>query len=216
MLIAKKNLGDNAIGMAAFTRFGWASHCVWPGIMLEGFSMMDKTTPLDSGEKKNLRKSVVYAALIAVVVALVVVVFVFLPIINTVGIARQPRTIQYQSTEWFVYESAANHSSWRPGQFDFSWNFVYIVLISAFFVFGATWGMSRFVWWPLNPYGLSMIVSSPTNVQTPALWAWALKSLAMRYGGIKLVHKLNPLMLGAVVGAALMQLFGVVVALIIV
>lgn len=211
-LIGKRNLGDNAIGMAAFTRFGWASHCVWPGVILEGFAMMDRTAQEDSSEKRRLRRSVVYSVLVAIIVGLAVVVFIFLPMINTVGLMHQPRTIQYQSTEWYVYEAAANHSGWRPGEFDFSWSFVYISLVSAFFVFGATWGMSRFTWWPLNPYGLGMIVSSPTNVQTPALWAWAIKSLAMRYGGIQFVHKLNPLMFGAVVGAALMQLFGIVAA----
>ena len=121
---------------------------------------------------------------------------------------RQTRHTQYVASEWLVSEIVNNHSvAWN-----FQIEYVYLMLVTGIMIFIATWGLSKFVWWPLHPFGLAISLSDTRNVWTPVLWTWALKSLVQRYGGMPLYHKISPFMLGTLVGTSLMQLFALILA----
>jgi hypothetical protein len=59
----------------------------------------------------------------------------------------------------------------------------------------------RFLWWPLHPVGYMV-----ANVWGSQWWwgplfvAWFLKSLVIRYGGLRLYQKTVPLAIGVIVG----------------
>ncbi|MDE2125614.1 MAG: hypothetical protein KGJ62_03410 [Armatimonadetes bacterium] len=67
---------------------------------------------------------------------------------------------------------------------------------------------SRFYWFPLNPIGYAL---SGTWVMMcfwfPALLAWLLKSLALRYGGMRFYRASRPLFLGMILGEVSAALF---------
>jgi len=59
----------------------------------------------------------------------------------------------------------------------------------------------RFLWWPFHPLGYLLSNSIPQAMGTfPFLIAWVLKSLVVRYGGLRLYRKTIPLAIGLIVG----------------
>jgi hypothetical protein len=87
------------------------------------------------------------------------------------------------------------------------------------FVLLLVWLQSRFVWWPLGPYGF--LIAS-TYLMNHMMWAstfigWAAATAVLRYGGPRLFRQLRPAFLGLVLGyyitklpiTALSAIFGV-------
>jgi len=74
--------------------------------------------------------------------------------------------------------------------------------LGAAFVLAVVWLQSRFVWWPISPYGF--LIAS-TYMMNHMMWAstfigWAAATLVLRYGGPRLFRQLRPLFLGLVLG----------------
>lgn len=60
---------------------------------------------------------------------------------------------------------------------------------------------STFYWWPLHPLGYALCASwTMTVFWFSCLVAWVVKTLVIRYGGMKLYLKLRPFFLGMVLG----------------
>lgn len=60
---------------------------------------------------------------------------------------------------------------------------------------------SRFWWWPFHPLGYAMGAAWPTMVYWGAFFiGWLLKSLLLRYGGIKAFRMFRPFFLGLIFG----------------
>ncbi len=60
---------------------------------------------------------------------------------------------------------------------------------------------TAFFWWPLHPLGYAIAGSwSTVEFWFPCLIAWVLKSVTVRYGGIRLYQRLRPAFLGLVLG----------------
>ena len=61
---------------------------------------------------------------------------------------------------------------------------------------------TRFLWWPFHPSGyvLAHAGLAMTWVWFPMLMGWALKSVILRYGGMKLYRAWIPFFLGLVLG----------------
>jgi hypothetical protein len=61
----------------------------------------------------------------------------------------------------------------------------------------------RFVWWPLHPLAYPIAMSNTIASITPALFiTWAVKSLLLKYGGLRAHRTALPLFLGFLVGEA--------------
>jgi len=74
--------------------------------------------------------------------------------------------------------------------------------IGASFVLLLVWLQSRFIWWPISPYGF--LIAS-TYMMNHMLWAstfigWAAATIVLRYGGPRLFRQLRPAFLGLVLG----------------
>ena len=64
------------------------------------------------------------------------------------------------------------------------------------------WLQSRFVGWPLSPYGFLIASTYMTNRM---MWAstfigWLAATVVLRYGGLRLFRQLRPIALGLVLG----------------
>jgi hypothetical protein len=75
-------------------------------------------------------------------------------------------------------------------------------------VLGLVWLQSRFVGWPLSPYGFLIASTYYTNTM---MWAsifigWLAATVVLRYGGLKLFRQLRPIALGLVLGYYIMKL----------
>jgi hypothetical protein len=69
----------------------------------------------------------------------------------------------------------------------------------------------RFPGWPLHPVAFPLAFCFPIDSMLPAIViAWAIKTLLLRYGGLRAHRKALPLFLGLLVGSAVMALVGAV------
>ena len=60
---------------------------------------------------------------------------------------------------------------------------------------------SRFLWWPLHPIAFPVSAFWTTHHLMPSIFlAWLVKSLALRYGGVRLYRKTRPFFLGLILG----------------
>ncbi len=70
----------------------------------------------------------------------------------------------------------------------------------------------RFNWWPLHPLGLVLANAWATSVIWFSIFlAWVLKSVAMRYGGLRLYRLTLPFFLGMVLGEGFTAIVWVIV-----
>lgn len=70
-------------------------------------------------------------------------------------------------------------------------------LITAFLMFMR----SRFIWWPFHPVGYAMANTNTMNsVWLPFFLAWLIKTLILRYGGMKLYRQSLPFFYGMIIG----------------
>jgi hypothetical protein len=82
-------------------------------------------------------------------------------------------------------------SLWAPTSF----------LLGAAFTLLLSYLRLQFYWWPLNPIGFVMCGSWSMMVYWfPMLVAWAVKTLLLRYGGMKTYQRARPLFFGLVLG----------------
>ena len=64
-----------------------------------------------------------------------------------------------------------------------------------------TFMRNRFLWWPLHPIGLALGLTWPVNnVWFSVFIAWLLKSIILKYGGVKAFRTLRPFFLGLILG----------------
>jgi hypothetical protein len=64
----------------------------------------------------------------------------------------------------------------------------------------------RFWWWPLHPVGY--LVANVNGAQWwwgPLFIAWLLKTLVIRYGGLRLYQRTVPMAIGVIVGTQLVD-----------
>ncbi len=95
-------------------------------------------------------------------------------------------------------ESPAMPDNWLRGALGIGAGFVLILV----------WLQSRFVWWPLSPYGF--LIAS-TYMMNHMMWVsvflgWAAAVIVLRYGGLRLFREVRPVFLGLVLGYYLPKL----------
>jgi hypothetical protein len=76
-------------------------------------------------------------------------------------------------------------------------NFVGGILVTLALI----WLRSAYFWWPLHPLGYALSGSWGTiEFWFPCLIAWTLKSLTVRYGGLRFYQQVRPFFLGLIIG----------------
>lgn len=124
--------------------------------------------------------------------------------INDYGIRTNPRSqildpgIQYSRGVYYP-----NHHVWGHTAFGFG----FTALLS--------WLKLQFPWWPLHPVGYLMIMTFPSaHLWFSIMLGWAIKSLIVRFGGVKLYVAGKPLFLGLIVGESAAAAFWLVVGIV--
>ncbi len=94
-------------------------------------------------------------------------------------------------------DHAADIAEARPPTWQAPFFFVVGVMVTALLAYMRY----AFFWWPLHPLGYALCVSWTVSVfWFSALIAWILKTLVLRYGGMRLYVKARPWFLGMVLG----------------
>jgi len=153
------------------------------------------------------------ALVTTVVVSLIGCTWALLHIYYSYGAAMATTRQWYTGeggTSWWILQSWFNFPQgpnwWDIGGYIFGGMVVLIVTAARRSIPG----------WPLHPVGYAIgHTCSMDYMWMPFLVAWALKSLALRYGGIKVYHYLVPLFIGLILGdfvtAGLWGLYGTIV-----
>jgi len=80
-------------------------------------------------------------------------------------------------------------------------SYILSIFIGAGTMIFLLWMRRLFLWWPFHPLGYIMGDSWPTvQIWFPIMLGWLIKSLVMRFGGIKIYKRLLPGFLGLVLG----------------
>lgn len=117
---------------------------------------------------------------------------------------------------WYSYGAGAKTDSWRTSMGRMPFDQLSDVLktplkpdltgslatVSGFLITAALMVLrARFTWWSLHPVGYAMANTSTMNqVWLPFFIAWAVKSLVLRYGGMRLYRQSLPFFYGMIIG----------------
>jgi hypothetical protein len=135
---------------------------------------------------------------IAILVAVPVAAFIQLSLPYHYGALTmgRPYMLQYQNIQFF-----RENSAWLLGQSQHLSG-----ALASFIGGGAITALlavlrMRYAWWPFHPIGYVLCTSwTVLSYWFPMLVAWAIKSLVIRYGGMRLYARLRPLFLGLIFG----------------
>jgi hypothetical protein len=185
--LGPRNLTSSAFFDAMFTRD-------LRGMLLPAFLDGQKLGDDIGVRRGTLAKVLVIAILVTVPVA----AFVQLSLPYHFGALTLGRSymLQIQNTQFF-----RENSAWLLGQSPHLSG----ALIS-FIAGGAITALLallrvRYVWWPFHPIGYVLCTSwTVLSYWFPMLVAWVIKSLVVRYGGMRLYTRLRPLFLGLIFG----------------
>ena len=141
------------------------------------------------------RRRLFWAMLLAMVLGIAGGTMMLLYLGYTYGaINMSGRTFMWMAR--YVYEYVQSHVAEPVGPNWFGWGHTGVgALIMGFLMLA-----QRFwIWWPLHPIGFP--VSSIFDwMGYNAMLAWGIKSLIIRYGGVRLYNKVKPLFLGMIIG----------------
>jgi hypothetical protein len=166
------------------------------GLLLTG--MLDSARLADGSRMS--RRSLVWAVVCGILVALAVAVPLQL---------YEAYTVHGGSMDWWMMIGSPE-TTFTSYAADFSPNTAPIAgawQMPVFFAIGAavtvflTQMRATFFWWPLHPLGYALAGSWCTiQFWFPCLIAWIIKSLTVRYGGMKLYTAMRPFFMGLILG----------------
>jgi hypothetical protein len=137
------------------------------------------------------------AMLIAAVVGILACFWANLDMTFRDGVATQARGAQY----WMGWRSFGLLRGWllNPSDADPAGTSYAIggAVVSFFIMFMRM----RFLWWPFHPAGYALATSYAMDYfWSVCLVTWVLKSIILRYGGLRLHRQVAPLFLGLILG----------------
>ncbi len=118
--------------------------------------------------------------------------------------------------EWFGYEPFNRLHSWLTNPKDPDYTVISSIVSGIIIYIVLMVLRNHFIWWPFHPAGFAVSNSWGANVTWfPVLIGWAIKTIILRFGGIKAHSKATPfflgLMLGEFVVGTFWSLLGVIV-----
>jgi hypothetical protein len=191
-LIGTANLRPQDLGM--FTQYFWFNRAYRAHLVadaIEGVQMRARA--------RSPGRAMVAAILLATVAATVAGFWLWLHFAYQDGAASRG-----YGAGWFGQEAYGRLQEWldnrRPA------NFVMPVAMAAGFAITMLLATARttFAGWPLHPVAYALSASWSIHlVWTPMLIAWLIKSLVLRYGGLRLYRQAVPLFFGLILGESI-------------
>ena len=94
--------------------------------------------------------------------------------------------------------------TWMKNSTAITSNEIVFLLVGIATVLTITIARSYFSWWPISPIGFVVAAGGPVrNAFFSVFLAWLLKTILIRIGGIRLYNKIQPLIIGIMVGYVL-------------
>ncbi len=107
-------------------------------------------------------------------------------------------TYVYQGNNLRGFQEYQQHMA---GTTALTWQAPVFFAVGVVFTIFLSYMRAMFFWWPFHPLGYALCISWTTSVfWFPCLVAWVVKSLILRYGGMKLYLKARPWFLGMILG----------------
>ena len=211
-VISTAIVGTPAVGAATLTKLSFLQPSLMADMrtnLLPGFLHTLKIAhalQLDARHTRRLMGSVA----VAVVAALGITIFVSLATLYSAG--------GLSGYSWFtqdggrqVFNSAAGALAQNSGVQGV--NLLWIA-VGVAFTFALILTRSRFAWFPLHPLGYIVASSYPvTRLWFSFFLGWAIKTLLNRYGGYSSVARVQPFMIGLILGNVCAMMFWMIVGL---
>lgn len=172
----------------------------WLHRMYSGSPMPHQLEAFKLAEQQNLRyRGMVGAILLA---ALVSIPFSFWTVLHLSYDLGQDTAATAQTQNYFGREPLVTLQSLlqRPhGGPD--WGAVTAVVVGCLFTLFLMVMRTRFLWWPFHPVGYALTSAYATHILwLSMLLAWIIKSLVVRYGGLRFYRRGMPFFLGLLLG----------------
>lgn len=164
-----------------------------PGTAIESFKVAD------AGRLSARR---LLAAFVAVfLLALLASTYLTMTMMYEHGFMGMRRALAYTNFSWQTLNAGSRVANWLsgPGGYDLGGILAFLAGGGVVLFLGAM--RLRFWWWPFHPLGY--IAANSWGAQwhyLPFFIGWALKSLAIRYGGLRLYRATMPAAIGLIVG----------------
>jgi len=189
----------HGLGAANLTSAAFADHLLihdQRGLLLTG--MLDCSKISDMARLK--KRALLVAILSAVVVAVIVggAIQIYLP--YTYGGIKMDYWMENLSPQSEFKRFAPFIQPGGSPTYDL-WQGSFFFVVGAAITLFLVLMRSAFYWWPLHPIGYALAGSwSTIQFWFPALVAWMLKSLSIRYGGMRFYSRSRPFFLGLIIG----------------
>jgi hypothetical protein len=191
MFAPATNLGPANLTVMAFTDAAFMRD--QRGLLLTGF--MDGLKIADGARMNRAAMRWVFLAGIIAAMLIAGAIHIWLP--YTKG-AINLYTYPYSGNNYWAFREAESQirgaplPDWQPKTF-----FVVGVLFALFL----SYMRALYYWWPLHPLGYALCISWTMSVfWFSCLIAWIIKTVILRYGGMKLYIRARPWFLGMVLG----------------
>ncbi|MEN6372579.1 MAG: DUF6785 family protein [Armatimonadota bacterium] len=193
--ILVNTFGLTAIGPANLTILSsmyWFNRCYRSHPMpnqLESFKMAEGT---------NIRmKPLIGVIALATVVGIIATFWANMQVTYSAG--AQAKALGFKS--WVGAESFDRLTSWMQKQTPPETVRMAYMVVGGVIVFALRAVRGSFIWWPFHPAGYALAVSYAMDYFWFAFFVgWAIKSLIVKFGGMKLHNTLLPLFLGLILG----------------
>jgi hypothetical protein len=166
-----------------------------PGTTMDSFKVADSAGI-------NVRRLTI-AMLGVFVVAMLVSTYVSMAMMYRHGFLGLRAAMAYTNFSWQTLNAGTRVEGWLtdPGMAKMNRGAVIALLSGGAVVIVLGMLRLRFWWWPFHPLGYVAANSWGAHWwYMPFFFGWALKSLAIRYGGLRLYRATVPLAIGVIVG----------------
>jgi hypothetical protein len=190
-LIGTSVLGDQGIVMMGMC-FAWISD-------LRVFLLPFFAHSVRLADSVNMRRRPLsWVMMLTVVVALLVTVVTIFMLSYANGGINLNQWFFVGGAQWpgrYAAKFITEPVTAENGQFGVKWT---ITAGGGVFMAFLMFMRQRFLWWPLHPLGLPFNI--PDWGWTSIFYAWVIKSVALKYGGVRLYQRLKPTFLGLILG----------------
>ncbi|MGQ9455889.1 MAG: DUF6785 family protein [Armatimonadota bacterium] len=191
MFAPATNLGPSNLTVMAFTDAAFMRD--QRGLLLTGF--LDGLKIADG--VRMSRAAMRWVFLIGIIAAMIVAGAVHIWLPYTRGGINLYSYVYSGNNYWAFHEAEAQIRGaplpdWQPKTF---------FVVGVFFALFLSYMRALYYWWPLHPLGYALCISWTMSVfWFSCLIAWIIKTVILRYGGMKLYIKARPWFLGMVLG----------------
>jgi len=186
------HLGPANLAILAFTDTAFIRD--QRGLLLTGF-----LDGLKIGDGARVRRgAMLWVFVIGIIAAMLVAGAMHIWLPYTKGAVNLYQYPYSSGNLWGFQDYAAHMTGAAPAA---GWQPKVFFLVGVLFTVFLTYMRAAYFWWPLHPLGYALCVSWTMGVfWFPCLIAWFVKTIILRYGGMKLFIKARPWFLGMVLG----------------